>query len=70
MIPRSPIHFFSAGDPKEAGDANDLLHDWVIVPDFRLPTSVIAFAQSRSLPGQSDVGSHPEQWVRPSTTTS
>jgi len=41
-IARSPIHFFSAGDPKEAGDANDLLHDWVVLPDFRVPAPVTA----------------------------
>ncbi len=34
VIARSLIHVYSANDPKEAGDANELLHECVVEPEF------------------------------------
>jgi hypothetical protein len=34
VIARSLIHVYSANDPKEAGDANELHHECVVEPDF------------------------------------
>ena len=34
MIARSLIHVYAANDPKEAGDANGLLQECVVEPDF------------------------------------
>ena len=43
MIARSLTHVYSANDPKEAGDANEVLHECFVEPEFSARVTVRPF---------------------------